>query len=263
MKILFVAYRYSVSVFIGFLVACTSFGGDGSGDTFVRLKVTSDPSSTTIGNALIDPADIEFTVAKVVVSEIELERGVDCSVDDDVASSEVEYEYEGPFVVNLLNQKSVPSLDQVKIEDATYCKFKFKLDKLEDDEIPAGVSGSDAIVENSVYIEGIHDGATPFVITLDEDVEFEMESSQPEGLALTTGATNTIFLVFDLSKLFEGIDDFSTLDVTGGVVYIDQSNNTDAYETIKLNLQVFSKLQKDSDDDDELDDDDDVIADND
>ena len=246
---------YSVLGFV-FVVACSSVAGE----TLVNLKVSSDPSYTTIGNAL-NADNIEYTVAKVVVSEIEFEQGVDCSIDDDVVDEqEIEFEYEGPFVVNLLNQKAIPSFDQIKIEKATYCKFKFKLDKLEDDEVTEGVSVSDNIVDYSVYIEGTYDYSTPFIVKFDQDEEFEMESESIEGLNFTNGELNTIFLVFDLSKLFEGIADLSTLDDVDGVVYIDKDNNQDEYDLIKENLKKFSKLQKDSDDNDELDDDDDVIA---
>ncbi|MEZ4845852.1 MAG: hypothetical protein R2877_02475 [Bdellovibrionota bacterium] len=242
--------------FIG-VMACSSVAGD----TFVRLKVTSDPGSTTIGNAIVNPSNIEFTVAKLVISEVELEKGVDCSVEDDSANDDAnEFEYEGPFVVDLIAEKAIPSLDEVKIEKAKYCKFKFKLDKLEDDEIPAGVSDSASIVDNSVYIEGIYDSTTPFVVKLDEDEDFEMESESASGLAFANGELNTIFLVFDLGNLFQGVDDFADLDQDGGVVYIDKDNNEDAYDTIRENLKTFSKLYKDSNDDDELDDDDDELA---
>jgi len=257
-------HKHYWSMLAIFTMACTSLGGgNGNGDTFVQLKVTLDPGSTTIGNALTNPSDIEYTVAKVVIGEVELEKGVDCSLDDDASIDDDanEFEYEGPFVVNLINQKSFPSLDEVKIENTTYCKFKFKLDKLEDDEIPEGVSASDGIVDNSVYIEGTYQGTTPFVVKLDEDQDFEKESTSATGLDLTAGSLNTIFLVFDLGKLFEGIDDIGDLDQVGGVVYIDKDNNQDEYEILKENLKAFSRLQKDSNDDDELDDDDETIAD--
>jgi hypothetical protein len=246
----------SVASFV-FVAACSSIAGD----PFVQLKVSSDPGSTTIGNAL-NSNDIEYTVAKLVVSEIEFEQAVDCSVDDDgVDESEIEFEYEGPFVVNLLTQKSYPSFDEIVIEKANYCKFKFKLDKLEDDEIPSGVSSNDNIVDNSVYIEGTYQGSLPFVVKLDQDEEYEMVSESASGLGLASGSLNTIFLVFDLSKLFEGIDDLASLDQDSGTVYIDKDNNQDEYDIIKENLKTFSNLRKDSDDDDELDEDDDVIAD--
>ena len=133
------------------------------------------------------------------------------------------------------------------------------MDKLEDDEVPAGVSASDDIIDLSVYIEGVYDGSTTFVVRLDQDQEFEMESESASGLGLINGDLNTIFVVFDLSKLFDGIDDLSVLDQTGGIVYIDKDNNQEEYDIIKDNLEKFSKLQNDSNDD-ELDEDDDVIA---
>lgn len=247
---------FSVASFI-FVVACSS----AAGDPFVQLKVSSDPSSTTIGNALTSD-QIEYTVAKLVIGEIEFDQALDCSIDDDDDdSAEIEFEYEGPFVVNLLTQKAIPSFDEIQIEKATYCKFKFKLEKLDDDEVPAGVSETDGIVENSVYIEGIYDSSTPFIVKLEEDEDFEMESESSAGLGLANGSLNTIFLVFDLSKLFEGIDDLGTLDQVSGTIYIDKDNNQDEYDIIKENLKTFSNLRKDSNDDDELDDDDDVIAD--
>lgn len=240
--------------FLG-VMACSTVAGD----TFVQLKVTADPGSTTIGNALVNPENIEFTVAKVVVGEIELRKSADCSVDDS-GEDQGEFEYSGPFVVDLLTEKAKPSFDEVQIEKAKYCKFKFKLDKLHDDEVPSGVSSSDPIVDNSVYIEGVYNSTTPFVVKLDQDEDFEMESESVSGLALANGELNTIFLVFDLGNLFEGVDDLDNLDQTGGVVYIDKDNNQDSYDMIRENLKTFSKLFKDSNDDDQLDDDDDELA---
>jgi|JI10StandDraft_1071094.scaffolds.fasta_scaffold236414_2 hypothetical protein len=244
-----------LSMFALFAIACSSLGGSGAGDTLVQLKVSSDPSSTTIGNALT-VANVEYTVAKVVVSEIEFELAQNCELENEEAG---ELNYEGPFVVNLLNQKAIPSFDEIKLTDQKYCKFKFKLDQLESDEIPSGVSSSDPIVDLSVYIEGIYNSATPFIVKLDRNEEFELDSETSAGFSLTSGKLNTVFLVFDLSKLFEGID-LSTLTQDAGVIYIDKDNNDDAFDTLKDNLKAFSKLQKDSNEDDSLDDNDDVIA---
>ncbi len=94
---------------------------------------------------------------------------------------------------------------------------------------------------------------------MDENEEFELESEDAQGFELIPDGSNTIFLVFNLTKLFDGID-ITTLDQVGGTAYIDKDNNEAAYDIVRDNLKRFSKLFKDSNDDDELDDDDDNIA---
>jgi hypothetical protein len=251
-----------LAIFVA-IVACAGVAGD----TFVKLRISSDPGSTTIGNALVDD-NVEFTVAKIVIQDVEFESRPNCADDDgddgdddddDNDGGEIEYEYEGPFVVDLLTQKSKPSLDQVKLLNQTYCEFEFKMEKLDDDDIPSGISNSDEIVGQAMYLEGIYDGSTPLVVKIEDGMEFEMESEAPAGLDLNLGKLNTIFLVFDLRRVLDGID-LDGLDDVGGTIYIDKDNNQDAYQAVRNNVRAFSKLFKDSDDNDSLDDDDEVIA---
>lgn len=233
------------------VISCSS----SIGDTTVQLRITSDPASTTIGNALVG-GDVQITLAKVVVSDVEFERSENCALDD---AGETEIEYEGPYVVNLLTQKSYPSLNEVVLAKGHYCEFKFSLEKLNVDEVPTGVDSNDEIIEASMYIEGTYHSTTPLIVRLEEDESFEMESESSHGLNLSVGEANTLFLMFDLSKLFEGVD-LSVLDLDAGTIVIDKNHNQTAYQLVRKNIKTFSKLFKDSNDDDELDDDDDTIA---
>lgn len=252
-------YRHYMSLFAIFAIACSSLGtGSGggglnlNGDSFVQVKVSADPNSTTVGNALVSN-DVTFTEARVVIRDIEFRPSSNCS-------GSGEFIYEGPYVVNLLNQKATPSLDEVKLAKGKYCKFEFKLDKLQDNELPAGISSSDEIIDQSVLIKGTDNtSSTSFVVTLDQNQTYELDSEENGGFELTPNASNTLFLVFNLSKLFDTID-LSTLDVSSGTIYIDKDNNQDAFDIVKDNLEKFSSLQQDANDNESLDANDDVIA---
>jgi hypothetical protein len=239
-----------ITSMVAILVACSSSSLDGG--SVAKIKVIADPGVSVIGNGL-NTGTNEFEQADIVITDIRFELSQNCSS----GSDDTRIDLEGPFVVDLLAEKSHPSLDEVQLEKGKYCKFKFKLDKLDDDEVPSGVDNE--MIDKSVLIKGNHDGDIPFVVTLDRNEEFELDAEDSEGFSLTPDQTNTVFLVFNLSKLFEGID-ITTLDQTGGTVYIDEDNNEDAYDIVRDNLKRFSELFKDSNDDDELDDDDDNIA---
>lgn len=238
---------------LGMLLHCSGIGV-GSGDaTVVQLKVVSDLNSTEIGNALL-VNDIVFNKAKIVLGEMKFNLSSNCEEESG------DFDFEGPFIVDLLKQQSTPSLDDVNLPAGLYCKFKFKLDKLQDDELPAGIDSTDEMVDLSVLIEGESDGTTPFVVKLDQNEDFEMESDEEAGFELDPSISSTLFLVFGLHDLFNGVD-ISTLDQVDGTVYIDKDNNEEAYDIIKENLKNFSDLQKDSNDDEDLDESDDKVAD--
>ena len=252
-------YRHYLSLFAIFAIACSSLGtGSGggglnlNGDSFVQVKVSADPNSTTVGNALVSN-DVTFTEARVVIRDIEFRPSANCS-----GSGEVNYE--GPYVVNILNQKAIPSLDEVQLAKGKYCKFRFKLDKLQDNELPVGISSSDEIIDQSVIIKGTDNtSSTPFIVTLDQNQTYELKSENTAGFELIPNDSNTVFLVFNLSKLFDTVD-LSTLDVNSGTIYIDKDHNQTAFDIIKDNLEKFSTLQQDANDNDSLDTSDDVIA---
>lgn len=229
-----------------FFIACSSLNGE----PLVQLKVSTS-NSTEIGNALENP--IVFTKALVGISEIEFEQATNCNSDSDQ-----EFDYEGPFVANLLTQESVPSLEQIKIESTSYCKFKFKIEKLEEDEMPAGADSK--IQNNSVYVAGSSPQGTPFVAKLEDDQEYELKSNSSSGFVLSSDQVNTLFLIFDLPNLFASLD-LDTLEQTSGTIYIDKDHNQDAYEQLKNNMETFSKLVDDSNSNDEIDDNDDEVAD--
>ena len=234
-----------------FLAACGSTLLSQAG---VKLEVVGEYNSTEIGNAL-NEGILTFTKAKIVLSDLEFERAQNCDQDE-----EVEIEYEGPYVVDLITRESFPSLSEIEIESTTYCKFKIKIEKLDDEDLSPDTSLDDDMEDLSVRIEGENDDGVQFVILIDDDEEYELESTSDEGFLLEQGVSKTLFLIFDLTGLFNGID-FDDLDEDSGVVEISEDSNEDAYDQIKENLKNFSSLKSDDDDDNEIDDDDDTIAD--
>jgi hypothetical protein len=247
-------------IYVGFVLLFTFACGAGlSGLARVNLEVLGKNESTEIGNAL-NEGMITYTKAKIVLSEIEFEQASQCEDDDGSDIDETEIDYEGPYIINLLAKNDQSSLGEVQLNAGRYCKLKIKLDKLEDDDLPSGIGANDEMVDLSVLIEGENDEGINFIIKLEEDQEYELESVSGEGFLLNPDVSNTLFLVFDLGRLFFGIE-FDDLEMNGNTVLIDENNNEGAYENIVENLKNFSSLSSDSDDDSELDEDDDEIAD--
>lgn len=231
-----------------FFVACSSI----TGDSLVQLKVTTS-NSTEIGNALTaDP--IVFTKALVVLTDIKFQELANCDVES------TEFNYKGPFVADLLKQTSIPSFDEIKIAPTTYCKFKFKVDKVDDQNLPTGADP--LIVGNSVYVTGNSPEGTPFIAKLEENQEYELLGNSSNGFEFAANQTNTLFLIFDLPTLFSNLE-LDSLDQSSGTILIDKDNNKDAYDQLKANLQTFSSLVDDSNGNEKLDDDDSEVADND
>ncbi len=138
------------------LVACSSTSLEGG--SFAKIKVIADPGVSVIGNGL-NTGTNEFEQADVVITDIEFELAENCENENE---DEGEINFEGPYVVDLLSEKSRPSLDEIELAKEKYCKFKFKLDKLDDDDLPSGVDNE--MIDKSVLIKGVHDGDIPFVV---------------------------------------------------------------------------------------------------
>lgn len=223
-------------------------------DAVVNLKIIAPTQSTEIGNALtID--GIEFLKAKVVIQEIEFKLAQNCNQDD----NELEVDYEGPYVVNLLNGSSTPDLGQIDLNPGPYCEIEFEIEAYEidnDDNESLTFLIQDSEMNNlSLLIEGLSPESIPFTLRFEEDEEFELESTNALGFELKAGTANELLLALDIRSLFNNIT-FTTLIQNGGEIEISKDSNEDAYDQIALNIKQIAKLfEKNNDnpfDDDDL-----------
>jgi len=234
----------------------------------VSLAVT-DTAGTQIGTLTV-------TEARFALNEIELEQE-DSEIDTpEEEAQELEVEYEGPFIISLLEGTSTPELPYIEILPGTYDSLKLKLEKIESSEEVALLTAGDPLIGNSVYLEGTYTGTTsggtvtnmPFILTIDLDDEFELlsDSSVYTGFVLDEGVINSIIIAFRMESWFAFNDsetnssltvDFSdivTVDTGGGVFKIildkDQTGNNAVIRTVvKENIKLSADYGEDEDDD--------------
>lgn len=277
--------KYAKYAFIiGTILLFNCIGGDDSGsgeDGSVTLKIQgtipgslqSAFGSKAVSNASVVVTDnsgtqigtIVLTDARLALKEIEFEKS--SSIDDD------EVEFEGPYVVDLLNNTVTPSLEEITIDPGIYTEIELKLDKIEGDEtdedgITPLVDSSDSLYENSIVLEGTYTGTTAdgpvtneaFSLTYNFDEEFELTGSSDTSLGFTIedDEQNPIIIAFRIAKWFNFNDsetnsdnvDFSLLTLSAGEIVLDENssgNNHKIREVIEKNIKESADYGEDSD----------------
>ncbi len=240
----------------------------------------SDASNVQIGTLVL-------TDARVVLESIELES------DDEVEGEDLELDFPGPYVVDLIANTVTPSLDTITIDPGVYTQIELELDKIEgDEEDDYGyqlVDSSDALFDHSIYLAGRYSGATaggqvsdvPFIMSFDMSEEFELSTvdtttgvaDSSVGFSVDDGVINPIIIAFRLLKWFDfsntetnsdGLD-FNSLvvaqDTSGAAIILLDENaegdNEVIREVIEENIEESADYGKDNDGDGDLDSDED------
>lgn len=260
---------------------------DGYGGVLLSVQGTAPASSTVLSTmrAAGDPVTLSVTDnggteigvltvtdARLVLDEIEFEQD-DSEIDSPIEEAqELEIEFEGPFVVDLLKGTVNPPVPYTELLPGTYTEIELKLEKIEaDDWADDGVALlelTDPLYGNSIYIEGTYTGTTsagaatnmPFSLSFNLDEEFETEiGSMSEGIIIDEGVVNTIIIAFRTTKWFQfdNIEtnpdsvDFADLVPAGGTaIVLDETaltNNAKIWETIKENIKMSADYGEDED----------------
>lgn len=191
---------------------------------------------------VIDLADGSLTLATVrlVLKEFEIEMvGVD--------ADGLEFEMEGPYVVDLIQQTMDPVPAGLDLLPGTYDEIKFKIDKIEgdeDDEVGTQlVAADDPLFGHSMILEGSFTptagSAIPFTYTYDGDAEFELAGGG-EGFAVSDTDVSSIIIAFRLARWFDGIDMTAFATSPDDVAY---------KEALKENIKNSADFGEDDDDD--------------
>ena len=255
----------------------------------VMLSVTND-AGTEIGV-------LTLTDARLNIYQIELEMDDDEVDTQEELDQELEIEFTGPFVVDLVASSVTPELPYIELLPGTYDEIKLKLAKIEGDELDEEgnplVDPSDPLYGNSIYLEGTYTGNTstgdvtdmPFFASFAIDEEFELAGLDVGtlGFVIDEGVVNSIIVAYRLGRwlLFDDPEtnssstDFDLIvpdsDGAGGFqITLDDLQtgaNGDIWEVIKKNIKESAdfgededgsgKLESDEDDDPDSEDDDD------
>jgi hypothetical protein len=255
------------NVLIGCLWACflwlggcaTQAGTDTGNPAFVGIQfVGIQKSSPEKFSTKFLPFGITLTEARIVLKEIDLEPLVSCQTEEGTIrpeSIDVEVDFVGPFVVDLLDNTSIPNVDNIQVPPGRYCEVELNFDKLEKENVPDGISPDDPIVENALLIQGMRQDGIPFLVRFKEDDRFKLEGRSPIGFTIAGDRQITQFFVsFDFNTWFTGVDLESAV-LSDGVILIDDENNAALKALIVENIIHSSRLFKDLNNDGVLEDD--------
>lgn len=235
--------RILITMFLGVLIAFTACEDDGQlneSKLSLGFQAVESPGMLKATDTLV------FDSAMVGIKEIEIER--EDEADDDSFETdddgEIEYEFEGPYQVNLLAGTRISDLAEV--EPGLYTELEAEL---------APVLANN----HSVYIQAQYTNSTgesrQVIFSTDESIEFEIENDQ--GILVNDQEIKDLIVRIDLTGLFNSIDlDAARVDDAGRIL-INEDHNSSLAEKLENYLETVAEMEEDDDDDDDDDEDDD------
>ena len=204
----------------------------------VKLKMKAVTTQSSI-NGRLNATGLTFTDIMIGVDEIEFETELeddqeDISGEDD----ELKVEFEGPYVIDLINGTSTPNLGVGDVPTGVY-------DELEIELAPVLTGG------NSVFIKFTLDGKT-YEFSTTEEIEIEVENLS--GFDIDSNSLQNILVLIDLDNMFAGIDLSNAVADEDGVIRINDSSNSEITHSIINQLEDSCEAGEDDDKDDEIDD---------
>jgi len=172
---------------------------------------------------------VTITSARVVIKEIEFESSVEDSVD---------FEFEEPFVQDLVVDTSLHEIGTVQVPFGTYKELEIEIDKLKEKDGTAFTQNPE-LQNLSIRVEGYLNGDpnSTFVFTSDLEAEQEREFSPPLVIDENSPSTNVV------------------LTINMGMWFVDSNNNpldptlSENRSRIEKNIKNSLKVFKDEDDD--------------
>ncbi|MGK7390518.1 MAG: hypothetical protein ACNS60_09205 [Candidatus Cyclobacteriaceae bacterium M2_1C_046] len=244
--------KYSlIFAFAGMVLLAISTGCESEDPTLANVSLNM---TATSANSEIAPNGRVSTTSTIVysefligVTEIEFETVEEDEAEEDENGNEIEteeedIEFEGVFVVDVLNGTSNPDFGIADLAPGVYSEIEMEMEPVLENEQTISIKAT-FTVDNVDY---------PVEFTSNDD--FELEIEREEGFSLTEGELSQILIVIDLDALFNNVD-LSTASVDAdGVIRINENSNTSLSEIIENNLENALEAGEDDDDDNEIDD---------
>jgi len=205
----------------------------------VALSVVSyDSSLSRVGTHYL-LSGLSIIEARIVLGSIQF-RSMESCTDQ---PGEGRIDFNGPFVIDLLSNRSFPEIESADIPEGTYCKIDLRFDELSQNDLPEGVSKGDPIIGQSLLIRGSRSDGIPFVVQIKKKDPFKLKN---QGLGFQVGSEGFLdFLIaFDLSVWFTEVD-LATADLTSGTIIIDQNHNQSLLSKIRRNIKLSARLFQD------------------
>lgn len=215
----------------------------------VSMKMTAKTSQSGIDpNGRMAATDtLIFNEFLLGVTELEFETQEEDEDEVDENGDEIErededIEFEGVFVVDLLNGTSNPDFGIAVLAPGKYSEIEMEMEPVLEGDITISIKATKVTDNVEQAIE----------FTSNDDFELEIEPAG--GFYLTQGSLHQILMVIDLDALFTGVDFTSATADSDGVIRINETSNSSLADIIENNLEDALEAGEDDDDDDEIDD---------
>ena len=209
-----------------FIFAASCSKSSKNSDTGISLSL----KGTTTLPAIKKGATIEgftFSEALLGIKEIEIKKE-----DEMMDDGEMDFDYDGSYIVDLLLGKSTPALGFSEFLPGTYNKFESKTASVLD--------GGKSLSFKGIYTDA---GGTAynFDVSTTSKIKFEFESAT--SFVLTEGTVLDMLINLNLPMLFEGVD-FSKATANGsGIIVINDSNNSAILTKIMSNIDRIASME--------------------
>jgi hypothetical protein len=221
----------------------------------IKLQMKAVTSLSTI-NGRTSATGLEFSQILLGVRELEFETleeddledsndDIDGDNDDGEDDNE-EVEFEGSFVVDLINGTSTPDFGLANVQPGIYEEIEIEMGPI--------LENSNSIFIAFSYIPDGGGSAVQVEFSFQEEIEFEIED-ETNGFQLDANTLTNMLVLLDLDALFSGIDLSTAVADEDGVVRINDSSNSGITQQILSNLEDACNAGEDDDNDDDIDED--------
>jgi hypothetical protein len=227
-------------------------GTDVGNGADVKMKMKAYEQRPPPGSkALLLASGATIDTLYAVFEDLRFEPGTICSERDDH-----KIDVEGPLVADLLTGDLVVGDGAFGADGNVFCRVRFGLAKLDTVAPPAG-SPAD-LAGLSLRMTGTLADGRAFSVATELGQGFDLD---PKGGTLTLGATQGLFVGFDLGPWMTALD---LAGASGDPVVVDKESEPDRLSAFEKSIDASAALFKDADGDGKLgadeDDPEDVLA---
>ncbi|MEQ8478326.1 hypothetical protein [Fulvivirga sp.] len=216
------------------------------------LKIKAVTNESSFGNERTEATGLIFKEAFLGVTEIEFETLEEENIEDeggfedldqDGEADDEEIEFEGTFVIDLIDESSEPEIDIAELSPAIYDEIEF--------EVMPVLSDDKTMI---VTFEYLPDGATEAtMVEYSNNFELEIELEAGKGFNLKQDYLNKLLVIINLDELFADMNLENAEVDDDDIIRINNSSNASIALAIANNFQGAIHSGKDDNNDGQID----------
>ena len=164
------------------------------------------------------------------------------------AAKDESMKWKGPYVYDAVKMSTEQAIPVAKILDGSYRRIEFKI------KPNRSVAATDPLLNHSVYVSGtVSAGVSApvtFVFRTRVDEEFKLMGAG--SIKMEASAVNNVTVAFDVKSWFSGANLVAATQDADGIIYIDDKNNKQLYESIRTSIKKSTKFGEDKDGDGDI-----------